>query len=383
MENRKTDWLLIIAYILLSMIGLLMIYSASSFRLLTIGARPSALFKRQLIFLVLSWALILTLQRVRVNILLGRPLAVGLIAFGVLTLLMAHVPFFGVTVNGAQRWVSIAGLQFQPSEIVNVGMILYLAHFFQEPKASLRDMRKPLGLLLICCLLILFQPKVAGVFILLFLAFIMITTVQVPVKITALLFGALVVSIALVGGLILTLGQHDLLPSMFAHVYNRIRLVGNPFSDPYGQGFQMIHSYYALFNGGLTGLGLGNSITKKGFLPVAETDFIFSVIVEETGLFFGIFVIGLLFIIIMRLFMRSATCKNGQVGLILLGTATLLLMQTSINIASILGLMPMTGVPLPFISYGGSSYFILSFAFGLCMKLLREEGQSDAILQTA
>lgn len=383
MENRKTDWLLIIAYILLSMIGLLMIYSASSFRLLTIGAQPSALFKRQLIFLVLSWALILTLQRVRVNILLGRPLAVGLIAFGVLTLLMAHVPFFGVTVNGAQRWVSIAGLQFQPSEIVNVGMILYLAHFFQEPKASLRDMRKPLGLLLICCLLILFQPKVAGVFILLFLAFIMITTVQVPVKITALLFGALVVSIALVGGLILTLGQHDLLPSMFAHVYNRIRLVGNPFSDPYGQGFQMIHSYYALFNGGLTGLGLGNSITKKGFLPVAETDFIFSVIVEETGLFFGIFVIGLLFIIIMRLFMRSATCKNGQVGLILLGTATLLLMQTSINIASILGLMPMTGVPLPFISYGGSSYFILSFAFGLCMKLLREEGQSDAILQTA
>lgn len=383
MENRKTDWLLIIAYILLSMIGLLMIYSASSFRLLTIGARPSALFQRQLIFLVLSWALILTLQRVRVNILLGRPLAVGLIAFGVLTLLMAHVPFFGVTVNGAQRWVSIAGLQFQPSEIVNVGMILYLAHFFQEPKASLRDMRKPLGLLLICCLLILFQPKVAGVFILLFLAFIMITTVQVPVKITALLFGALVVSIALVGGLILTLGQHDLLPSMFAHVYNRIRLVGNPFSDPYGQGFQMIHSYYALFNGGLTGLGLGNSITKKGFLPVAETDFIFSVIVEETGLFFGIFVIGLLFIIIMRLFMRSATCKNGQVGLILLGTATLLLMQTSINIASILGLMPMTGVPLPFISYGGSSYFILSFAFGLCMKLLREEGQSDAILQTA
>ncbi|WP_430609198.1 FtsW/RodA/SpoVE family cell cycle protein [Enterococcus sp. DIV0876] len=383
MENRKTDWLLIIAYILLSMVGLLMIYSASSFRLLTIGAQPSALFQRQLIFLVLSWVLILTLQRVRVNILLGRPLAVGLIAFGVLTLLMAHVPFFGVTVNGAQRWVSIAGLQFQPSEIVNVGMILYLAHFFQEPKASLRDMRKPLGLLLICCLLILFQPKVAGVFILLFLAFIMITTVQVPVKITALLFGALVVSIALVGGLILTLGQHDLLPSMFAHVYNRIRLVGNPFSDPYGQGFQMIHSYYALFNGGLTGLGLGNSITKKGFLPVAETDFIFSVIVEEMGLFFGIFVIGLLFIIIMRLFMRSATCKNGQVGLILLGTATLLLIQTSINIASILGLMPMTGVPLPFISYGGSSYFILSFAFGLCMKLLREEGQSDAILQTA
>ena len=99
MENRKTDWLLIIAYILLSMIGLLMIYSASSFRLLTIGAQPSALFQRQLIFLVLSWALILTLQRVRVNILLGRPLAVGLIAFGVLTLFW-----------GDSQWCSTLGI---------------------------------------------------------------------------------------------------------------------------------------------------------------------------------------------------------------------------------------------------------------------------------
>ncbi|WP_461203442.1 FtsW/RodA/SpoVE family cell cycle protein [Enterococcus sp. N342-3-1-2] len=383
MKTKKTDWLMVLSYIVLSTIGLLMIYSASSFRLLTIGAQPSALFKRQLIFLVLSWGLILLLQRVRVQVLLGRSLAVGLIGFGVLTLLLAHIPFFGVTVNGAQRWVAIAGLQFQPSEIVNVGMILYLAHFFKAPKASLQEMKKPFVLLVVCCLLILFQPKVAGVFILLFLAFMMITTVQVPVKVTALLFGGLVLMMGCVGGLILLLGQHNLLPTMFAHVYNRIRLVGNPFSDPYGQGFQMIHSYYALFNGGLSGLGLGNSITKKGFLPVAETDFIFSVLVEEMGLIFGIFVIGLLFTIIMRLFMRSATCQDNQVGLILLGTATLLLMQTSINIASILGLMPMTGVPLPFISYGGSSYFILSFAFGLCLKLAREEVEQYAIVQTA
>ena len=95
--------------------------------------------------------------------------------------------------------------------------------------------------------------------------------------------------------------------------------------------------------------------------------------VEELGLIFGVFVIGLLFTIILRLYIRSATIKNTQIGLILLGTTTLILLQTSINIASILGLMPMTGVPLPFISYGGSSYFILTFAFSLCLKLEREE----------
>jgi cell division protein FtsW len=210
----------------------------------------------------------------------------------------------------------------------------------------------------------------------------MITTVQVPVKLTALLFGGLLISLFLVAMLILFLGNNDLLPHMFMHVYNRIRLVGDPFSDPYNQGFQMIHSYYALFNGGLTGLGLGNSITKKGFLPVAETDFIFSVLVEELGLIFGIFVIALLFVIILRLFIRSAAIANPQIGLILLGTSTLLLLQTSINIASILGLMPMTGVPLPFISYGGSSYFILSFAFSLCLKLEREEGILNEVPQT-
>lgn len=382
-EKKKIDWLLIIAYLLLSLIGLLMIYSASSYRLLTRDQPPASLFLRQLVFLLLSWVLLFIIQRTRREILLSKYLAIGLLAFGIFTLLLARVPFFGVSVNGAQRWVSIVGIQFQPSEIVNVGMVLYLAHYFQTAKTTLQEMKRPLLVLFLCCVLILIQPKVAGVMILLFLAFVMITTVQVPVKLTALLFGGLLISLFLIAMLIIFLGNNDLLPHMFMHVYNRIRLVGDPFSDPYNQGFQMIHSYYALFNGGLTCLGLGNSITKKGFLPVAETDFIFSVLVEELGLIFGIFVIGLLFVIILRLFMRSAAIENPQIGLILLGTSTLLLLQTSINIASILGLMPMTGVPLPFISYGGSSYFILSFAFSLCLKLEREEGILNEVPQTS
>jgi len=372
-EKKKIDWLLIIAYLLLSFIGLLMVYSASSYRLLTLSLSPASLFQRQLIFLLLSWFLLFIIQRTRSEILLSKHLAVGLLTFGIITLLLAQSPFFGVSVNGAQRWVVILGVQFQPSEIVNVGMIMYLANYFKDGATSFRAMKRPLFLITFCSILILIQPKVAGVMILLFLVFIIITTMQVPIKITALLFCVILGALLLVAGLVSYLGSQNLLPQMFMHVYNRIRLVGDPFSDPYGQGFQMIHSYYALYNGGLSGLGLGNSITKKGFLPVAETDFIFSVLVEELGLIFGVFVIGLLFTIILRLYIRSATIKNTQIGLILLGTSTLILLQTSINIASILGLMPMTGVPLPFISYGGSSYFILTFAFSLCLKLEREE----------
>lgn len=202
-EKKKIDWLLIIAYLLLSLIGLLMIYSASSYRLLTRDQPPASLFMRQLVFLLLSWVLLFIIQRTRREILLSKYLAIGLLAFGVFTLLLARLPFFGVSVNGAQRWVSIVGIQFQPSEIVNVGMVLYLAHYFQSAKTTLQEMKRPLFVLFLCCVLILIQPKVAGVMILLFLAFIMITTVQVPVKLTALLFGGLLISLFLVAMLIL------------------------------------------------------------------------------------------------------------------------------------------------------------------------------------
>ncbi|EHG26423.1 hypothetical protein HMPREF9478_02971 [Enterococcus saccharolyticus 30_1] len=140
-KKRKIDWLLITAYLLLSIIGLLMIYSASSYRLMTAGGAPAALFQRQLIFLLLSWGMILLIQKTRVEILLSKKLAVGLLAFGIVMLLLAYLPFFGVSVNGAQRWISIFGIQFQPSEITNVGMILYLANYFKD-KRSFNELKK-------------------------------------------------------------------------------------------------------------------------------------------------------------------------------------------------------------------------------------------------
>ncbi len=138
------------------------------------------------------------------------------------------------------------------------------------------------------------------------------------------------------------LGDNDLLPHMFMHVYNRIRLVGDPFSDPYNQGFQMIHSYYALFNGGLTGLGLGNSITKKAFYQLRKPILFFR-FSRRAWLAFRDFCYWLIIRNHLTFIYSFAAIENPQIGLILLGTSTLLLLQTSINIASILGLMPMTG----------------------------------------
>lgn len=373
-KKRKIDWLLLLPYLGVSLIGLLIVFRASSYRLMAEGENPLTLFSKQAIFIGLSWLLIAFIFHVKSNVLTNGILAKGLLVIGLVSLLLAKIA--GVSINGAQRWVSILGIQFQPSEVTNVALILYLAYFFRV-KRTRHEMLVPCGLVLLSGLLILLQPKVTGAIIIWGIALIIITTAQLPYQLSVILFLTIFMGIVVTGGMILFLGSHHLLPELFAHTYDRIRLVRDPFLDPYGKGFQMSNSYYALYNGGFFGRGLGNSITKKGYLPVAETDFVYSILVEELGVIVGLFVLALLFLIALRLFVLASKEGNQQVSLIYFGVGSLLLFQTSINIASILGLIPMTGVPLPFISYGGTSYLILSAALGICLKLSSEVQTHD------
>ncbi|MDT2659865.1 FtsW/RodA/SpoVE family cell cycle protein [Enterococcus hulanensis] len=374
MKRKKIDWLLLLPYLGASLIGLLIVFSASSYRLMAEGENPLSLFSKQAIFMGLSWLLIAVIYRVKSDVLVNGTLAKGLLAVGLVSLLLVKIS--GVSINGAQRWVSLFGIQFQPSEVTNVALILYLAYFFRV-KRTKRELRIPCGLVLLSGLMILLQPKVTGAIIIWGIALVIITTAELPYQLSVFIFLTLIVGIALIGGVILFLGSHQLLPELFAHTYDRIRLVRDPFLDPYGKGFQMSNSYYALYNGGFFGRGLGNSITKKGYLPVAETDFVYSILVEELGVIVGLLVLALLFLIALRLFVLAAKETSQQVSLIYFGVGTLVLLQTSINIASILGLIPMTGVPLPFISYGGTSYLILSMALGICLKFSSEDRTHD------
>ncbi|MGL9755944.1 FtsW/RodA/SpoVE family cell cycle protein [Enterococcus sp. DIV0197] len=375
MRKRKTiDWLLLLPYLGVSVVGLLLVFSASSYRLTAEGQNALSLFYKQAIFMGMSWFVIAGIYRLKKKILLKGFLAKSLLGLGIVSLILVYV--IGVNINGAQRWVSLAGIQFQPSEITNVALILYLAYFFRIERTK-KEMWVPYVLVLFSGLLILFQPKVTGAIILWGIALVIITTAQLPYQVSIGLFLATIAGVAVVGGMILFLGNHDLLPNLFMHTYDRIQIVRDPFLDPYGKGFQMSNSYYALYNGGFFGRGLGNSITKKGYLPVAETDFIYSILVEELGMIVGLIVLGLLFLIILRLFMLAAKETSQQISLIYFGVGTLLLLQTSINIASILGLIPMTGIPLPFISYGGTSYLFLSIALGICLKFSSEVSVND------
>lgn len=378
MKRKKIDWLLLLPYLGVSLIGLLMVFSASSYRLMAEGQNPLSLFSKQAIFMGLSWLLIAFIYRVKSNVLVKGTLAKGLLAAGLVSLILVKIS--GVNINGAQRWVSVMGIQFQPSEVTNVALILYLAYYFRV-KRTQRELLVPCGLVLLSGLLILLQPKVTGAIIILGVALVIITTAELPYQLSVMVFATIFAGIMLIGGIILFLGSHQLLPELFAHTYDRIRLVRDPFLDPYGKGFQMSNSYYALYNGGFFGRGLGNSITKKGYLPVAETDFVYSILVEELGMIVGLLVLALLFLIALRLFVLASKEVSQQVSLIYFGVGALILLQTSINIASILGLIPMTGVPLPFISYGGTSYLILSAALGVCLKFSSEVRVNDQTIK--
>lgn len=376
-KNRKIDWLILGPYMALSIVGLLEIYSASSYRLLVAQEDPKSLFVRQCCFILISWCVIAFTFSVRLCILLKpKPINCG-IMLTILLLLMVKIGLFAVTVNGAQRWISILGIQFQPSELGMIVLILYLSHFFRNGDKVPAKLHRPLSIVGGMALLILFQPKIAGAIMILTIAGAMIWAAAIPIKKGVVLIFSSVAGLIVMAGLVVLLEKHGLLPPFFEHAYSRITMVHNPFIDEHGAGYQMSNSYYALYNGGLFGRGLGNSITKKGYLPESDTDFIFSIITEEFGLIGALLVLLLLFLMCFRIFQRSIQSQNQQESLILIGVGTWLLIQTSINVGSILGLIPMTGVPLPFVSYGGTSYVILSFAVGLSLNITSRQAQRN------
>ncbi|MBO1305235.1 FtsW/RodA/SpoVE family cell cycle protein [Enterococcus sp. 669A] len=372
-QIKKIDWWILGPYAVLSTIGLLEVFSASSYRLMMTGENPRSLFYRQLIFMGISWVGLALTFSVKLPHFLKLPMAQVMLGCSALLLLMVKIHLFGVTVNGAQRWISIFGIQFQPSELANVALIFYLSYYFRHPLETKKELRAPIVVTLLLMTLILIQPKVAGAILILIIAGVLFWSSAISVDMGLLLGVAAFFLMIVTSGVVLLLGKFHLLPHLFQHVYERIAIAGNPFADFNGVGYQMSNSYYAMYNGGFFGRGIGNSITKNGYLPEAETDFIFSIIVEELGLIAAIGILFLLFLICLRLFQLSTRCRNHQAALILLGIGTLLLVQTSINVASTIGLIPMTGIPLPFISYGGTSYLILSFCIGVALNISANE----------
>ncbi|MGX4685805.1 FtsW/RodA/SpoVE family cell cycle protein [Vagococcus sp. JNUCC 83] len=371
------DFKILIPYIVLNIIGIIMIFSASSYKLNQQGKSIFSIATKQGIFFIISLILISIIYKTKLRVYQTDIFQKIMLTVTYSLLVATSILGLGKTISGAQRWISIGSFSFQPSEFVMIATILYCAFIFSKRQETInqnffKSVMIPTAIVGGMILLVLIQPNVGGAAIIFFLFAILILSSGIPAGYTFLSFGGLVVFIGLIWQIVMFNGGM-LIPERFSHVYKRFSVMSNPFEDKLNNGFQLVNSYFAIYNGGWFGKGLGKSIQKKGFLPVAETDFIFSITMEELGLIASIIILMILFYLILRILSIGIKSKNAFNSLACIGISTAILLQLFVNLGGILSIMPMTGVPFPFMSYGGSNLMTLSILVGIALNISAEE----------
>jgi cell division protein FtsW len=346
----------------LCVFGLVMVGSASPVVSLKLYRSPWAIFIRQVMWLGVGTCALLVLAKVdyrRWRTIRG-PLVVGTMVLLVLVL----VPHFGVTAGGSSRWLGVGMLQLQPSELMKLALVVFAADLLtrrSDPSADPKMVIVPvLSVLGISGLLILKQPDMGTALVLSCIAFGILFMGGVRMGPIMKILGGFLVLAVLVG---------------LADPYRRDRILSflNPGAHQSGSGYQVWQSLIGLGSGHLFGLGLGGGREKWGTLPNAYTDFIFSVVGEELGLV-GAFVLLALFFALAWFGLRTATRAPDRFGsLMAVGITTWIISQAVINIGAVVGVLPVTGIPLPFISFGGSSLIITMAAVGILLNIAAQE----------
>ena len=355
--------LLFAVLVVLNLIGLVMVLSASSVTALQQQGSSYYYFGRQLVWLGLgAIAFVLALRtdyhRLR---LLAWPFLLASIALLVVVLL----PGIGTNVNGSSRWIGVGMFGIQPSEFAKLAVLIFSADLLARRSAWIEDTRVTLRPVLVAfgsvALLIMLQPNLGTTIVIAAITFSILFVAGTPMR-PLVGWGALGTS----GALVLAMGES----------YRRARLTAflDPWSDPLNSTYQTIQSQVSLATGGWFGLGLGASRAKWGFLPYAYTDFIFAIIGEELGFFGAVVVVGL-FVALGYLGVRAGLQAPDPFGrLLAIGITTWLCVQAFVNIGGVIGILPITGVPLPFISFGGSSLLATMAASGILLNVAKSTG---------
>ena len=366
-RRLETDRWLFLATLALCLLGAVMIFSASAVTAQQQYGHSYIFFIRQAAWLVIGLFGMFVLMRTDYRK-LRQPAVIYPVVCAVLLMLVGTL--FLDKSHATHRWIKFGPANLQPSELAKLAVILYLAWFLdlrRRGKASMRFCKEDFlqtilpaaGPILVCVVLILLQPDLG-------------TSVDIVLVATAILFVAglswkwLVVAAAVA------------MPALYlliTHVsYRQARLMAflDPASDPQGAGFQLLQSLIAVGSGGFTGVGLMESKQKLFYLPEAHTDFIYAVICEELG-FIGAIVVIALFVIYGWRGMRAAfSAQDGFGRLLALGITAMVLCQALINFAVVLGMVPTKGIPLPFISYGGSSLLVMLLATGVLLNISQQ-----------
>jgi cell division protein FtsW len=352
--------LLVLVTLALVAFGLVMVYSASSARALLGSDDPAYYLKRQALYAVMGLVALVFLSRTDYRRLRH---AAGTLVGASFVLLLA-VLVVGTAVNGARRWIPIAGLTFQPSELAKLALALWVSALLARRPApqTLGELVRPIGLVVgAACALILVEPDLGSAL-----------AVAIMVGAVLLVSGAPVRTLFATGGLAGAL----VLAAIWLEPYRRARIFSfiDPWHDPQGAGFQSVQAMIALGSGGIFGVGLGESVQKIYYLPEASTDMIFAIIGEELGLVGVIAVIAAFALFGYAGLNIALRCRDPFGKRLAVGLTALVCGQAAVNVSAVMGLAPLTGVPLPFVSYGGSSLVVGLASVGMLLNIAVNHG---------
>lgn len=362
MQTKRTtpDFILIIVTLTLLAVGLTMVYSASAIWA-EYKFNDSFFFaKRQMLFAVVGIVAMFFIMNI--DYWTWRTWAKIIIIVCFVLLILVLIPGIGNVRNGSRSWIGVGAFSIQPSEFMKLAMIAFLAKFLSESQKQITSFKKglvpALGIVFLAFGLIMIQPDLGT------------GTVMVGTAIVMIFIAGARISHFVGLGLIGLLGFVGLVLSAPYRI-QRITSFLDPWEDPLGSGFQIIQSLYAIGPGGLLGLGLGQSRQKFFYLPEPQTDFIFAILSEELGFIGGSFVI-LMFALLLWRGIRIALGASDLYGSFLaVGIVAMVAIQVMINIGVVIGLMPVTGITLPFLSYGGSSLTLMLMAIGVLLNISR------------
>lgn len=353
-------WGLLVVLAVLGVLGLVMILSASSVVSLEETGSSWTYFVKQAEWV--SLGLVVAVVALHFDLSELRRFSIPVLALSIVGLLAVHLPGIGVTANGATRWIGVGPVQIQPSEGAKLAMLLVTAtwlHRNQEHLGVGRIVVRPVMLVLAAvAMLVMLQPNLG-------------TTIVIGVITFAVLFAAGAPRWSLLGWG--SVGVTFASIAAMASTYRRARVLSflDPWAAEHTDGYQLLQSQVGLAGGGLFGVGLGSSRAKWGFLPFAHTDFIFAIIGEELGLVGAVSVI-VLFIAFALIGLRvAAGAPDPFHRYLAIGITTWIVAQAFVNIGAVIGILPITGVPLPFVSYGGTSLVLTMFAAGMLLNIAR------------
>ena len=359
-KQPTIDLLILLLTTALTIIGLIFVLSSSFIMANHRFGDPYYFFKRQLLFANLGFIGMITVSKIDYRF--YKKHATGLLIACFILMLLVLVPGIGMVRGGARSWIGIGAFSLQPSEFMKLALIIFLAKFMannpEEAKSFKHGVLPLMGVILVIFGIIMLQPDFGSGMVIVAGGILMLFLCGVPFKYFMYFAGAGLLGI---GGLIISA------PYRLA----RITAYLDPLAEPLGAGFQILQSLYAIAPAGLLGHGIGNSIQKHFYLPEPQTDFIFAIIAEEVGFVGAAFVLLLFICFFLRLGHTALKINDLFAKYVILGITAMLCVQVMINVGVVIGLLPVTGITLPFMSYGGSSLTITLLSIGIILNISR------------